>query len=137
MEYCQIKIVLLGDSGVGKTSIVQRFAKDHFQSDNPSTKNAGFICKNYEIPSQSIKIRFQIWDTAGQEKYHSMASMYYKDAKAAIITFDITREQTLEGAKIWIKELNEALKSNVLIVLVGNKSDLIENQKITYEVANN
>ena len=66
-----------------------------------------------------------------------MASMYYKDAKAAIIKFDITRKETLESAKIWIKELNEALKFNVLIVLVGNKSDLIENQKITYEVANN
>ena len=128
-----IKVVLLGDSGVGKTSIIQRFTEDIFKSNNVTTKSANFVCKNFILPEEDTKVRFQIWDTAGQEKYHSLATMYYKDAAVAIAVFDMTSEKTLIHIKTWIKELKEKVTRNVHILILGNKADLVEQQKVNID----
>ena len=131
----EIKIVLLGDSSVGKTSIVQRFAQDKFNPTSQATYGAAFVCKTVEVPELSVDVKFQIWDTAGQEKYHSMASMYYQDAAAAIIVFDTTKEQTFEGIKMWMKELQEKGPKDICLVIAGNKSDLVDDQKVDFDKA--
>ena len=127
-----IKIVLLGDSGVGKTSIAQRFANNTFNENNSGTIGASFISKIINIPNSDKSIKFQIWDTAGQEKYRSLASMYYKDSNAAIIVYDITKINSFEGMKFWVNELkNNISDDNYQIAIAANKSDLIEKEEVT------
>ena len=132
-----IKIVLLGDSGVGKTSIIYRFVLNKFDMESPSTHVAGFISKSMMVPKLSGTVRFQIWDTAGQEKYQSMAEMYYKDAEAAIVVFDMTRMDSYEGLKRWVGELKEKGPEKIHIVIAGNKSDLIAEQEVKLETVTN
>ena len=130
-----VKVVLLGDSGVGKTSIVQRFAFDKFKQDNQSTVGAMFIAKIIDIPEEGVNLKFQIWDTAGQEKYRSLASMYYQDASAAILVYDITQLSTFEGVQTWMKEIKEKAPPDILIVIAANKSDLVEQETVKLEDA--
>ena len=130
-----IKVVLLGDSGVGKTCIALRFIKKTFDPNSLSTQVNGMQSKTLSIPGYSAPFRFQIWDTAGQEKYRSMATFYYKDALAGIVVYDVTKAVTFEGAKSWIKEVREKGLKDVLIVLVGNKIDLIEEEEVDQTVA--
>ncbi len=130
-----VKVVLLGDGTVGKTSIVQRFAFDRFNEDQATTMGAMFISKWLDFPALGFGVKFHIWDTAGQEQYHCMASIYYQDAAAAIVVFDVTRPETLEGIKKWIEELKAKGPENIQIVIVGNKSDLVEQQKVNIEDA--
>ena len=106
-KICQIKLVLLGESAVGKTSLVFGFVKEvfdklEFQEFN-STIGAAFLSKTVFFDDTTVK--FQIWDTAGQERYHSLAPMYYRGAQAAIVVYDITNTDTFERAKTWVKEL--------------------------------
>ena len=88
-----IKVVFLGESGVGKTSIIQRFISSTYNEDNPPSKSASFTSKLYNLHDMNKSVKFQIWDTAGQEKYKSLASLYYKDAQAAIVVYDITKKK--------------------------------------------
>ena len=127
-----VKVVLLGDSGVGKTSIVQRFTFDKFKKDNPSTLGAMFIAKNFEVPEEGISMKFQIWDTAGQEKYRSLASMYYQDAAVAVLVYDITKKSTYEGLKTWLNEIKQKAPQNIVIIIVANKSDLVEQEQVDF-----
>ena len=121
-----IKVVMLGNTSVGKTSILERFANESFDSDSIATNSANVIIKALKLPDDPQQIYFRIWDTAGQEKFRSMASMYYKDAAAAVIVYDVTNEESLEGAKYWIQELKGKGPENILMVLTGNKMDLVE-----------
>ena len=130
-----LKVVLLGNSGVGKTSIVQRFVFEKFKEVNPATLGAMFMAKSIEIPQSNLSIRFNLWDTAGQEKYHSLAATYYKDAAIALIVYDITNLSTFEGAKTWINELREKSTQETMLILVGNKSDMVDKEVVDPKLA--
>ena len=118
------KIVLVGDSCVGKSSIVNKFVYNSFQKYQETTIGASFAAKNILIDDQ--KSRIQIWDTAGQERYKSLVPMYYKNASAALIVYDLTEKKTFDNAMIWFEEITKNTEK-CLIALVGNKYDL-ENQ---------
>ena len=107
----QVKLVLLGDTGVGKSSIVLRFVANNFKLDEDATIGASYMSKMLHIDDKTIK--FNIWDTAGQERYQSLAKMYYRDANAAILVYDITKKQSFEGLKRWYNELREYGPKNI------------------------
>ncbi|PKA65996.1 Ras-related protein RABF2b [Apostasia shenzhenica] len=127
------KLVLLGDVGTGKSSIVLRFVKGQFVEFQESTIGAAFFAQTLSVNDETIK--FEIWDTAGQERYHSLAPMYYRGAAAAIIVYDITNPATFTRAKKWIKELQAQGNSNTIMALAGNKADLLEARKVSSEEA--
>ncbi|KAG5438867.1 hypothetical protein PCK2_000908 [Pneumocystis canis] len=111
----QFKLVLLGESAVGKSSLVLRFVKDQF--------DAAFLTQTLSL-DESTTIKFEIWDTAGQERYKSLAPMYYRNAHCAIVVYDITQKESLDKAKAWVKELHRQANENIVIALAGNKADL-------------
>ncbi|XP_014778318.1 ras-related protein Rab-22A [Octopus bimaculoides] len=121
MALRDVKICLLGDSGVGKTSIVWRFVTNTFRENPGSTIGASFMVKNLVLDSKTF--RFQIWDTAGQEKYHALAPMYFRGAAAAIVVYDITKESSYRSAKEWVKRLRKHGVTDAVIALAGNKCD--------------
>ncbi|CAM9786397.1 unnamed protein product [Choristocarpus tenellus] len=118
----EVKVVLLGDTGVGKSSLVLRFVTNNFKPYSESTIGASFMSKMIMIDNTPIK--FQIWDTAGQEKYHSLAPMYYRGASAAIVVYDITKAHSFETLKDWINELQAQGPKDMAIAIAGNKKDL-------------
>merc|ERR1712205_48184 len=118
----QFKLVLLGDSAVGKSSLVLRFVRGQFFEYQESTIGAAFLTQTVALNDTTVK--FEIWDTAGQERYRSLAPMYYRGAAAAIVVFDITNKESFNGAKSWVKELQRRGDPNVVIALAGNKADL-------------
>ncbi|KAJ2743033.1 Vacuolar protein sorting-associated protein 21 [Coemansia sp. BCRC 34301] len=118
----QIKVVLLGEAAVGKSSLVLRFVNDEFQDNKEPTIGAAFLTQKVRLDDSVLKL--DIWDTAGQERFHSLAPMYYRNAQAAVVVYDITRASSLERAKSWIKELQRQANPNIIIALVGNKLDL-------------
>lgn len=124
-----IKIVLLGDSGVGKSSIVLRFVTNTFSPYSESTIGASFTTKLMVV--NNIPIKYHIWDTAGQERYRSLAPMYYRGVAVAIVVYDITNKKSFISVKKWIKELKEYGPDEILIAIVGNKSDLSQKRKVS------
>lgn len=130
------KIVLLGESSVGKTSLVHRFTTDTFDQHTANTIGAAFITKEYcSSKPQSLpanrNLKFEIWDTAGQERYRSLTPMYYRNAKAALVCYDMSNmEETFEKAKYWIEQLSLNRETTaddpIRIVVIGNKRDLAE-----------
>ena len=126
-----IKVVLIGDSGVGKTSIISRFTKDTFNNEEMSSSSAQFTSKTIQINDQSIK--FDIWDTAGQEKFRALAKIFYKDAQVIILVYEIINKESFDSIKnYWYKESSENSTADIFFV-VGNKSDLYENEQVTDE----
>ena len=99
------KVVLLGDSGVGKTSITSRFVSDTFQQELDSTMGATYLSRVIQYAEKTFK--FNIWDTAGQERYRAIAKMYYQDAQVAILVYDITKRDSYESLKSWLHDLRE------------------------------
>jgi len=124
----KVKLVLLGDTQVGKSSIVIRFVKNEFDQYRYPTIGATFLTQKVQL--QEHTVRFQIWDTAGQEKYKSLAPLYYKGAHAALVVYDITNRESFENAKGWVEELKQSEGANVVIGLAGNKLDLEEKRKV-------
>ena len=118
------KLVLLGDSNVGKTSLVLRFVKNQFNADPVSTVGAAFLQSPVTDDSLDEKIQFGIWDTAGSERYKALAPMYYRGAEVAIVVYDITSFKSFEGAKNWVRDLKLYGQPNVVIALAANKCDL-------------
>lgn len=114
------KLVLLGEMGSGKSSLVLRYVKGQFFDYQASTVGAAFLTKT--LPELNVK--FEIWDTAGQERYHSLAPMYYRGAAAAIIVYDITNPDSFNRAKSWVRELQRQGNPNMIMALAGNKADL-------------
>ncbi|OQR78494.1 ras-related protein Rab-5C-like [Tropilaelaps mercedesae] len=121
-KICQFKLVLLGESAVGKSSLVLRFVKGQFHEYQESTIGAAFLTQTVCLDDTTVK--FEIWDTAGQERYHSLAPMYYRGAQAAIVVYDLTNADTFSRAKTWVKELQRQASSNIVLALAGNKADL-------------
>lgn len=118
----QAKLVLLGESCVGKSSLVGRFARNEFHEFQESTIGAAFVTGTVAVPEGQV--RFEIWDTAGQERYHSLTPMYYRGAQAALVVFDVTRTESYERALGWVGELREQAFGGVVVALVANKVDL-------------
>ena len=134
----KIKLVLLGESAVGKTALALRFAEEQFNElqqfrETQPTIGVAFLTKTVSL--DDTKVKFEIWDTAGQERFHSIAPMYYRGAQAAIVVYDITKEDTFERAKTWVRELQQQASSNIVIALAGNKSDLAINRWVQYDEA--
>lgn len=129
----QYKLVLLGDSAVGKSSLVLRFVKKQFFEYQESTIGAAFLTQTIQLNDAIVK--FEIWDTAGQERYHSLAPMYYRGAAAAVVVYDITNRQSFLRAKSWIKELQRQGNPNIVIALSGNKIDMAESRQVETEEA--
>ncbi|KAK9768489.1 Vacuolar protein sorting-associated protein 21, variant 2 [Basidiobolus ranarum] len=118
----QVKLVLLGEAAVGKSSLVLRFVNNEFQENKEPTIGAAFLTQKCRLEDKVIK--FEIWDTAGQERFHSLAPMYYRNAQAAVVVYDITKAASLDKAKSWVKELQRQANPNIVIALAGNKADL-------------
>lgn len=124
-----LKVVLLGDSGVGKSSIILRFVADNFKADADATIGAAYMGKIMQFSGKSIK--FNIWDTAGQERFHTLAKMYYRDANAAIIVYDITKADSFEGLKRWYEELSQNGPRDLVKLIIGNKEDLVATEVVS------
>ncbi|TVY67488.1 Ras-related protein Rab-11B [Lachnellula suecica] len=116
------KVVLIGDSGVGKSNLLSRFTRNEFNLDSKSTIGVEFATRSIQVDQKTIKA--QIWDTAGQERYRAITSAYYRGAVGALLVYDISKHQTYENVTRWLKELRDNADSNIVIMLVGNKSDL-------------
>uniref|UniRef100_H0YYG1 small monomeric GTPase n=1 Tax=Taeniopygia guttata TaxID=59729 RepID=H0YYG1_TAEGU len=130
-KICQFKLVLLGESAVGKSSLVLRFVKGQFHEFQESTIGAAFLTQTVCLDDTTVK--FEIWDTAGQERYHSLAPMYYRGAQAAIVVYDITNEESFARAKNWVKELQRQASPNIVIALAGNKADLANKRAVDFQ----
>ncbi|XP_064965820.1 ras-related protein RHN1-like isoform X2 [Musa acuminata AAA Group] len=127
----QAKLVLLGDMGTGKTSIVLRFVKGQYFDCQESTIGAAFFSQVLSLNEATVK--FDIWDTAGQERYHSLAPMYYRGAAAAIVVYDISSMDSFIRAKKWVQELQRQGNPYLIMALVANKVDLEAKRKVGYE----
>ncbi|KAI9783583.1 MAG: GTP-binding protein of the rab/ypt [Peltula sp. TS41687] len=142
-RFAQFKLVLLGESAVGKSSLVLRFVKvgtsivfyqkksnstcllqDQFDDYRESTIGAAFLTQTIALDDHTT-VKFEIWDTAGQERYKSLAPMYYRNANCAVVVYDITHATSLDKAKSWVKELQRQANENIIIALAGNKLDLV------------
>ncbi|KFD58775.1 hypothetical protein M514_00468 [Trichuris suis] len=143
------KLVLLGESAVGKSSLVLRFAKGQFHEYQESTIGAAFLTQSVCMDDMTVK--FEIWDTAGQERYHSLAPMYYRGAQAAIVVYDVTNQvgslfvycfyayitfqESFTKAKNWVNELQRQALPNIVIALAGNKADLANKRMVDFSEA--
>ena len=122
------KMILIGDSSVGKSNILLKYLKDEFDPNSKATVGVEFGTKNIILNNKKIKV--QIWDTAGEERYRSITSAYYKGAKGAFIVYDITRRNTFDNIDKWIVDLKTNGDKNISIVLIGNKSDLEDKREV-------
>ncbi|XP_010523299.1 PREDICTED: ras-related protein RABA4a-like [Tarenaya hassleriana] len=127
------KMVLIGDSAVGKSQILARYARNEFSLDSKSTIGVEFQTRTLVIDHKSVKA--QIWDTAGQERYRAVTSAYYRGAVGAMLVYDITRRQTFEHIPRWLEELRAHADENIVIILIGNKSDLEDQRDVPTEDA--
>lgn len=116
------KVLMLGDSGVGKTSLMLRHVNKSFADTAKSTLGVGFKLKTYEIDRKTVTL--QLWDTAGQEKFRSITRQYYNKAHAIFLVFDLTKHNTFEHLEVWLTEIASHTTDDIIIILVANKSDI-------------
>lgn len=129
------KVVLLGESGVGKTCIINQYIKNEFDVNTMSSLTAQFVKKQIKF-ADGKKITFDLWDTAGQEKYRSLAKIFYKDANVVILVYDITNEKSFNEMKnYWFEKIKETNNENVIVAIAGNKSDLYDERQVKTEEA--
>uniref|UniRef100_A0A8C9T8D0 Ras-related protein Rab-25 n=1 Tax=Scleropages formosus TaxID=113540 RepID=A0A8C9T8D0_SCLFO len=122
VPYQRDLLVLIGDSGVGKSNLLSRFTRNEFNLESKSTIGVEFATRSIQVDGKTIKA--QIWDTAGQERYRAITSAYYRGAVGALLVYDIAKHLTYENVERWLKELRDHADNNIVIMLVGNKSDL-------------
>ncbi|ORZ01347.1 ras family-domain-containing protein [Syncephalastrum racemosum] len=122
-----LKLVLIGDSGVGKSNLLSRFTTNEFNLESKSTIGVEFATKNIQIEQDTIKA--QIWDTSGQERYRAITGAYYRGAVGALLVYDITRQQSFQNVQHWLKELRDHANQDIVIMLIGNKVDLSETSR--------
>ena len=125
------KIVLIGDTSVGKTNILSKYLSNEFDPDSKATVGVEFGTKDFKIENNIVKV--QIWDTAGQERYRSITNAYYKGAKGSLLVYDITNPKTFESLDKWLSDLKTNGEEKISIILVGNKTDLEDQRKISIE----
>ena len=129
-----LKVVVIGESGTGKTSIIQRFSYNLFDSNCASSISSQYISKTIDLKDINQSLKFDIWDTAGQEKYRSMAKLFYKDAKIILFVYDITSLNSFnELRNYWITQVKENCEPNILFGVVANKNDLYNDQQVPKE----
>ena len=129
-----LKIVLIGDSGVGKSNLLSRFVKNEFNLESKTTIGVEFATKNIQTDSGQ-HLKAQIWDTAGQERFRAVASTYYRGAVGAMIVYDITKYKSFEGVEKWYEELKQYADDGIKVMLVGNKTDLKKLREVKTEEA--
>lgn len=132
-EDFKFKMVIVGDSGVGKTNLVKRFIYDTFSKDSKATVGVEFLYKSFVINGKIFKV--ELWDTAGQERYKSMTSAYYKAARGGLVVFDVTNQKSFDDVDTWCKEVREKAPKSVCLMIIGNKSDLTDQRVVTIEQA--
>ena len=125
------KVILIGDSSVGKTNIMSKYLKNQFNENSKATVGVEFGSKLFKLNGHNIKA--QIWDTAGQEKYKAITGAYYKGSKGAFVVYDITRKETFESVDKWINDLKSSGDPKLIIIIIGNKCDLEEKREILKE----
>ena len=125
------KLIFLGDQGTGKSSILNRFVEDKFDSNYQATIGLDFQSKNVQIDGQDIHLL--LYDTAGQEKFRSLIPMYTRDANIILLVYDITNKESFENLSLWLKDLTNININEVIVCIVGNKIDLTEKREVTNE----
>ena len=136
MEPEAVKVVLLGESGVGKTCIISQFTEHKFDEGALSSLSAQFVSKTIEYIDFGKAIKFDIWDTVGQERFRSMAKIFYKDAKVIVFVYDITSLKSFDALQnFWYNEIKNNCDVTPVIALVGNKTDLYNDQKVDVSIA--
>ena len=128
-----VKILLLGDSGVGKTCLLKRYRDNNYKHNFISTVGIDYKVHYTNIDNKRVKC--QIWDTAGQERFHVITRAYYKGSHGIVLVFDITEKSTFTNIEYWMKNISQHANTNVQIILVGNKSDLAKKRQVTVEEA--
>ena len=132
-QYYKLKLIVLGDSGVGKTNIIKKYVNDEFSTDTKATVGVEFFYKTFKINNDIIKL--EIWDTAGQERYKSITSAYYRGSRGALIVYDITRLPSFESIERWMTEIKEKVAGSLKTLIIGNKVDLEGERKVRIEDA--
>lgn len=127
------KLLLIGNSGVGKSCLLLRFSDDTYTNDYISTIGVDFKIKTVELDGKTVKL--QIWDTAGQERFRTITSSYYRGSHGIIIVYDVTDQDSFDGVKMWLQEIDRYATSTVLKLLVGNKCDLNDKRVVDFDVA--
>ena len=127
-EDYKLKVVVVGDSGVGKTNLIKRFITNTFSENSKATVGVEFISKSYKINNQVFKI--EMWDTAGQERYKSITAAYYKGAKGALIVYDTTQRTSYENIDKWMVEIKDKASKDMKLMIVGNKTDLKDSRQV-------
>jgi len=123
------KLLLIGDSGVGKSCLLLRFADDTYTESYISTIGVDFKIRTVELDGKTIKL--QIWDTAGQERFRTITSSYYRGAHGIIVVYDVTKRETFTNINKWLKESERFACENAQKLLVGNKSDMVNDRQVT------
>ena len=129
------KIVLIGDTSVGKTNILSKYLTDEFDAKSKATVSVEFSVKNFKIENNIVKV--QIWDTAGEERYRSITNAYYKGAKGSLLVYDITNKKSFENVEKWISDLKANADEDISMILLGNKTDLEDKRVVTTEEGKN
>ena len=126
-----LKYIIIGDSSVGKSNLLLRYAHDKFNEDYQATIGVEFGAKNVEIKNKTFRI--QIWDTAGQENFRSITRAYYKNSVCAIIVYDITNKESFNNIQNWIEDCKNQCPKTIFFVLVGNKNDLENERRVSFD----
>ena len=126
-----LKYVIIGDSGVGKSNILLRFINDTFSEEFKSTVGVEFAAKNILINKNIYRV--QVWDTAGQETFRSISRAYYKNSVCACVVYDISNYSSFESIQSWIEDCKSQSSKSILLILIGNKTDLNDDRQVTYE----
>ena len=123
-------MIMLGDSAVGKSSILNLYSGEEFNENHNPTVGIDFVNGNHTLKDGNV-VKLKIWDTAGQERFHNITQTFYKKADGIVLIYDITDKRTFEGIKRWIENIRQHAKENVPIILLGNKTDLTEQREVS------
>jgi Ras-related protein Rab-21 len=124
----RLKVVLLGEGRVGKTSILLRYVRGEFAEKQQSTLQASYLDKRVSVGTTNAQL--SVWDTAGQERFHALGPIYYRDADGALLVYDITDAESFSKVRKWVKELRKIVGDGITIVIAGNKIDLERNRQV-------